>query len=69
MEKRAAIYKIAISYANGRDVVIYNSFESITDMIKNYTQYNDVKNMRVKPNSFLKDEKLKIATYISQYLG
>lgn len=62
-------YEITVNYANGRNVVIYNSFESIIDMIKNYTQYNDVKNMKVKPNTFLKDEKLKIATYISQYLG
>ena len=51
-------YEITINYANGKDIVVYNSFENIIDMIKNYTRYNNVKNIKVRPSIFLKDKKL-----------
>lgn len=69
MNGKLISYEITINHVNGRTIVVYNSFKSIIDIIKNYTQYNDVKNMKIKPDIFSKNEELKIAAYISQYLG
>ena len=52
MKKKLISYKIAISYISGRNMVVYNVFESIIDIIKNYAQYKSVKNIKVSVDNF-----------------